>query len=63
MKNKNELKMFIITFFNSDNDSVKYIVNRSNYYEAKNEAETLKYEINNESLGYKIKSYDIKENS
>jgi len=62
MANNNQnqkLSEFVISFIHSNGEVVKYVINRRNYYEAKEEAETLKQEIN-DLCGEKITGYDIK---
>lgn len=61
-KSKGDNKTWIITFQYSDGDSSKYIIQRPHYYAAKEEVERCMEEINyDNSVDYKIVSFDIKE--
>jgi hypothetical protein len=66
-KNKNQenrndkLKIFVIEFTHSDGDTVKYIINRRNFYEAKEEAEFVKEDYNNGGFDTKITNFFVKE--
>lgn len=62
MKQNNKLKQFLITFFHDDNTSMKYMIHRTHYYDAKNDAESLKHDVNDDTtLDYKITNFDIEE--
>lgn len=55
----NELKKFLAKINFSDSDSIKYIISRNNYYEAKEEIEDLQKEYNED--GVFITSFHIVE--
>jgi hypothetical protein len=61
MKGNKQTKQYIITFTYEDNESSKYIVNRYNYYQAKEEAEDIMSENNKNIDNVYITRYDVKD--
>ena len=59
---KKKTKKYVISFLGDDKSVTKYLINRSSFYDAKQEAADLMEDINSDySSDHRIESFDVKE--